>query len=151
MAAIPASAVAGVESAGPAEEESMLRPMAGASRHLLLLVGLAALASACSTFQTPGSSELTDELQRAGMPAEAAVVAMEDTGESIDGYYIVRLAVEVRPADRQPYQATIQRLVISGIQAFQYQPGKIIAVHYDPRDPSRVAVDPAPVAAASGR
>jgi hypothetical protein len=137
----------------------MQRPMGAVCRQLVLLVGLmglmglAGLASSCSTFQTVGSSEYTGELQKIGVPAQAAVLSIYDTGESINGYNIVRLAVEVRPADRQPYQATVGRLVISCLQAFQYQPGKIIAVRYDPRDPSRVAVDlgAPPVAAGASR
>jgi hypothetical protein len=111
-------------------------------RHLLLLLGLAALASSCGAFQTLGSSQYTRELQMSGVPAQAAVLSMQDTLESINDNPIVRLLVEVRPTDRPPYQATIEHLVITTIQAFQFQPGKIIAVRYDPRNPSRVAVDP---------
>ena len=131
----------------------MERPRGGVCRQLVLLVVLAGLASSCSTFQTVGSSEYTGELQKTGVPAQATVLSIFDTGESINGYNIVRLAVEVRPAEGQPYQATVGRLVISCLQAFQYQPGKIIAVRYDPRDKSRVAVDlgAPPAAAAGGR
>lgn len=119
----------------------MQRPIAGVYRHVLLLLGVAGLASSCGTFQTLGTSQYTSELQQIGVPAQAEVLTIEDTHEAINDNPIVRLVVEVRPADRQPYQATVDRLVVTWLQAFQVQPGKIIAVRYDPRDPSHVGVD----------
>jgi hypothetical protein len=117
--------------------------------HLLLLVAPAALAvgaAGCAIIDTDQFSGLAvaKELQIVGIPAEAEILSIADTKRALNDDPIVRLEIEVRPAGQPPFRATIQRFLITYLQVPQFQPGKIIAVRYDPRDPSRAAIDLGP-------
>ncbi len=113
---------------------------------LAALVALAVLAAGCSIFDT-GMSEARD-LQRAGLPAQAEILSIGETGLTVNGNPVITLGVEVRPADRPAYQATIKRLLVSRLEIPQFQPGKVIPVRFDPQDPSRVSFDLGPPKAA---
>ncbi|HEX3531950.1 MAG TPA: hypothetical protein VH988_33240 [Thermoanaerobaculia bacterium] len=65
------------------------------------------------------------------------------TNEDPEGYFI-GLSVRVHPADRPAYEATIERTGISPLDIPRFQPGLVIPVRFDPKDPSRVTVDRAP-------
>ena len=112
------------------------RVRAGLLGLLALLLGAAA---GCSMFDTGGGEER--ELQRVGVAAQAEILAIGETGLTVNDDPVVSLEVEVRPADRPPYRATIKRTLISRLAIPQFQPGKIIPVRFDPRDPSQVAYD----------
>jgi len=113
---------------------------------LPLLLALSALALGCSMFDT-GMSEAKD-LQRTGVAAQAEILAIGETGLTVNDNPVITLDVEVRPADRPPYRGTIKRLLISRLEVPQFQPGRIIPVRFDPRDPSRVSFDLGPPKAA---
>jgi serine protease Do len=117
-----------------------------ASAVLALLLPLAGLALGCSLFDT-GMSEAKD-LQRVGLPAQAEILAIGETGLTVNGNPVITLDVEVRPADRPPYQATIKRLLVSRLEVPQFQPGRVIPVRFDPKAPSRVSFDLGPPKAA---
>ncbi|HYL04838.1 MAG TPA: PDZ domain-containing protein [Thermoanaerobaculia bacterium] len=110
------------------------------------LLPLAALAAGCSIFDT-GMSEAKD-LQRVGLPAQAEIASIGETGLTVNDNPVITLDVEVRPADRPPYRATIKRLLVSRLEIPQFQPGKVIPVRFDPKDPSRVSFDLGPPKAA---
>jgi hypothetical protein len=114
---------------------------------LVLLVLLSGLALGCSMFDT-GMSEAKD-LQRVGVSAQAEILSIGETGLTVNGNPVITLDVEVRPADRAPYHATIKRLLVSRLEVPQFQPGRVIPVRFDPRDPSRVSFDLGPPRAAS--
>jgi hypothetical protein len=82
-----------------------------------------------------------------GVAAQAEILEhWENTRRSNDdpeGYFI-GLSVRVHPADRPAYAATIERTGISPLDIPQFQPGSVIPVRFDPKDPSRVMVDRAP-------
>ena len=122
----------------------------GKRTHGLLLpwlVLLAGLAQGCSMFDT-GMSEAKD-LQRVGVAAQAEILSIGETGLTVNGNPVITLDVEVRPADRPPYRATIKRLLVSRLEVPQFQPGRGIPVRFDPREPSRVSFDLGPPRAAS--
>jgi hypothetical protein len=109
---------------------------------LLLLLLLLGAALGCSLFDTGSGEER--ELQRVGVPAQAEILSIGETGLTVNDDPVITVGVEVRPADRAPYQATIKRILISRLEVPQFQPGKIIPVRFDPRDPSQVAFDIGP-------
>jgi hypothetical protein len=125
---------------------STKRALSPASAVLALLLSLAGLALGCSMFDT-GMSEAKD-LQRVGLPAQAEILAIGETGLTVNDNPVITLDVEVRPADRPPYQATIKRLLVSRLEVPQFQPGRVIPVRFDPKDPSRVSFDLGPPKAA---
>jgi PDZ domain-containing protein len=128
----------------------LLRPIPPLRPLLLLLpllVLLSGLALGCSMFDT-GMSEAKD-LQRVGVSAQAEILSIGETGLTVNGNPVITLDVEVRPADRPPYRATIKRLLVSRLEVPQFQPGRVIPVRFDPRDPSRVSFDLGPPRAAS--
>lgn len=90
------------------------------------------------------------ELLESGTPAEATIVALEETGITINRIYpVVKLKLEVRPPGGQPYQAELQTM-IDRLDIPQVQPGKVVPVVYDPADPSKVALGRGAQAAAGG-
>jgi hypothetical protein len=94
-----------------------------------------------------GMSEAND-LQRVGVPAQAQILSIGETGLTVNDNPVITLDVEVRPADRPPYRGTIKRLLVSRLEVPQFQPGRVIPVRFDPRDPSRVSFDLGPPKAA---
>lgn len=80
------------------------------------------------------------KLQRTGLPAEATILAIRETGWTVNTIYpVVRLKLEVRPPGGRPYEAEV-RTIIGRLDVPQLQPGATVAVKYDPRKPSRVAL-----------
>jgi hypothetical protein len=124
-----------------------MRPT-GSAAALSFLLALVTMATGCVDTDRWTGLDLAKDLQSYGVPAEAEILSIADTMNMLNDDPIIRLEVLVRPADRAPFRATIQRLVITNLQIPQYQPGKAIAVRFDPRDPSRVSIDlgPPPVA-----
>jgi hypothetical protein len=108
---------------------------------LPVLVALAGLAAGCSLIDAMDGYGEAKELQSVGVAAQAKILSIADTGITVNEDPVIRLAVEVRPADGPPYQATIKRLLVSRLEVAQYQPGTVIGVRYDPKDPSRVSID----------
>ena len=123
------------------------RPLRPLPLHLPLLVLLSGLALGCSMFDT-GMSEAKD-LQRVGVSAQAEILSIGETGLTVNDNPVITLDVEVRPVDRPSYRATIKRLLVSRLEVPQFQPGRVIPVRFDPRDPSRVSFDLGPPRAAS--
>lgn len=125
---------------------STRRPLLLVRLLLALLLPLIALAAGCAMFDT-GMSEAKD-LQRVGVPAQAEILSIRESGLTINHDPVITLDVEVRPTDRPPYKATIKRLLVSRLEIPQFQPGNVIPVRFDPKDPSRVSFDLGPPKAA---
>ncbi len=125
---------------------SMKRCFSPAGVALALLMPVVGMALGCAMFDT-GMSEAKD-LQRVGTPALAEIQTIGETGLTVNDDPVITLDVEVRPADRPPYRATIKRLLVSRLEIPQFQPGNVIPVRFDPKDPSRVSFDLGPPKAA---
>jgi len=69
------------------------------------------------------------------------VLSLWDTGITLNQDPVIGLKVEVRPADRPPYEATIEKTLVSRLDTTRFQPGRVIPVRFDPQNPARVAVD----------
>lgn len=96
---------------------------------------LALLASGCVSFGLAMPENLKDH----GVTAEATILDIWDTGWTVNGNPAIGMHVEVKPESGAPFRATIQRCVVSRIAV--PRPGDVIAVRYDPADPSVVVVD----------
>lgn len=108
-------------------------------RAALLLA--AVLAAGCAIVDRVSGVSETRALQKTGVAAEATVQRLWDTGITVNQDPVIGLEVEVRPADGQPWRATIPKSLISRLDIPRFQPGQVIRVRYDPHDSSRVALD----------
>lgn len=116
------------------------------SRNLVLLVALAWTAG-CVTGaidRATGESQAR-ALRQTGLPAPATILRIWDTGITLNDDPVIGMEVEVRPEEGDPFRAIIPKSRISRIAIPQFQPGKEIAVRYDPQDRSQVALDDPPV------
>lgn len=90
------------------------------------------------------------KLQRTGLPAEATILEVRETGWTVNNIYpVVKLKLEVRPPGAQPYHAELQTL-IGRLDIPQVQPGAVVAVVYDPKHPRNVALADAAAVAGAG-
>jgi hypothetical protein len=80
------------------------------------------------------------ELDKIGVPAEAKVLEIWETGARLNKNPVVGLLIEVYPKDRVPYQAKTKG-VISILSIPRIQPGSMVNVRYDPANPDLVALD----------
>ncbi len=76
-----------------------------------------------------------------GLPAEAAVLKVWDTGTTINDDPQLGLLLDVRPSGEPPFQAE-SKSVISRLLVAEVRPGAVVQVRYDPRT-HNVAVAPA--------
>jgi len=80
------------------------------------------------------------ELLQKGQPAQARILAVEDTGMTVNEINpMIKLLLEVHPGEGEPYQVET-RLLINRTQIPQFQPGMTIPVMIDPEDREQVAV-----------
>ena len=75
-----------------------------------------------------------------GVPAQATILKMWDTGTTVNDNPLVGLLLEVRPQDRPAYQVQTQSLV-SRLKIPLVQTGATVPVKFDPSDPAKVALD----------
>jgi hypothetical protein len=81
----------------------------------------------------------TRELLMTGVPAQARILQLGETGMYVNNQPAVDILMEVQPHDRPPYQVQT-RMVVSMIRLASIQPGNIVPVKYDPNDPTKVAI-----------
>jgi PDZ domain len=84
---------------------------------------------------------MSQELRQNGVSAPARILEIWDTGWTINGSPVIGMKVRVQPSDRPAFEATIKKTTISRIATPQFQPGNVIPVRFDPKDPTVVAVD----------
>jgi metallo-beta-lactamase class B len=103
------------------------------------------VALACATLAGCGivahftGEDVNDKVRASGLPAEATVLAVSETGMWVNDNPIVALDLEVRAPGRAPWKARAKQLV-SVVALPSVQPGTVLEVMYDPADPTRVAV-----------
>ena len=107
----------------------------------LALFSLLILSAACGLVDQMSGVSLAKELETRGIAAPAEILRLWDTGITVNKDPVIGLEVEVRPPDRPPYKATIEKSLISRLDIPQFQPGKVIQVRFDPQAPERVAID----------
>lgn len=79
------------------------------------------------------------ELLRIGVPAEATIVSLADTGARVNLQPMVRIGLLVEPADRPPYPVTREVLLPLNASA-QAGVGQRVRVLVHPHQPERVVV-----------
>ena len=86
-----------------------------------------------------GKINQSNKLLTTGVPAQARVMQLADTGVRLNDNPQVKLVLEVHPMGQSPYQVEVSSF-ISMIKLAQVQPGQMVNVRYDPADPSKVAL-----------
>ena len=86
-----------------------------------------------------GKINQSNKLLTTGVPAQARVLQLADTGVRLNDNPQVKLVLEVQPLGQPAYQVEIASFV-SMLKLAQIQPGNTVNVRYDPADPSKVAL-----------
>jgi hypothetical protein len=107
----------------------------------LFLAAVLALTTGCALIDHLTEVSETRALQQSGVAAEARIVAIWDTGISVDYNPVIGMQVEVRPKKGEPWRAIIRKSLISRLDVPYFQPGQIVRVRFDPHDHSRVGLD----------
>jgi hypothetical protein len=87
-----------------------------------------------------GGDKATQKLLQTGMPAQARIVQVQQTGMTINDNPVVNILLEVYPQNGQPPFQAWSKKMVSLFQISQYQVGAFIPVRFDPSDPSKVAI-----------
>ena len=75
-----------------------------------------------------------------GVPAEAEILAVEETGITVQGNYPVgRFRFLVYPPEDEPYEATA-KCTLNRFEIPAYQPGSTVHVLIDPKDHRKVTL-----------
>ena len=85
----------------------------------------------------------TSKLLEDGVAGAGKIIEVIDTGDRLNKDPIVRVRLAVRGVDRKEFSADV-RTVASAVRLQTLRPGAEVAVRYDPKDPSRVAIDDRP-------
>ncbi len=107
----------------------------------LLLAAASLLLTACSAIigrysgRTEACAIIAD-----GVPASARVRELVDTGISINDDPVVEFVLDVDRGDGRVHTAHARALV-SRLDVPAVQPGRVFAIHYDPEQPGRAAID----------
>ena len=88
--------------------------------------------------KTAGLSQ-AKELHAIGIPAEAKILDIEDTHWTVNDDPVCAFLLEIHRGE-ETYQART-KIVISRVKVPQFQPGAIVPVRIDPKDPQRVSLD----------
>jgi hypothetical protein len=125
----------------------------GLARARAAVIALAVAAAATVLFATPGcaiADRFTGEreakqIRAVGVPADATIVKIWDTGVTVNNDPVVGFLLEVHPdgPGQAPFQAKTKALV-SRLAVPRVQPGAHLRVSFDPKDTTRVAVDRIP-------
>lgn len=111
------------------------------TRYSLMVSGALAVASTLLLVGAPIVSAIHNRVILAkGLPAQATILKVSDTGTTINNDPVVRLLLEVQPPDQPTFQAETERL-ISRLQIPQIQPGAVVQVKYDPTNQAVALVD----------
>jgi hypothetical protein len=107
---------------------------------LLLSCLLIAPLSGCAGILAHYTGEDTaSEVRAIGLPAQATILRIWETGVRVNDNPVVGFLLEVRAEGREPWQAETRALV-SILDIPQIQPGAVLEVLYDPDHPERVAI-----------
>ena len=74
------------------------------------------------------------------LPAKGTVLKIWETGMRVNDNPVVGFLLEIHAEGMAPYEAQTKAL-ISILRIPQIQPGKVLPVKFDPKDPSRVVLD----------
>lgn len=108
---------------------------------LCVVVGLALVLAGCAIRDRFTGEATAREIRAVGLPADAVVVEIWDTGVTVNNDPVVGFVLDVTPADGRPAFQAKTRALVSRLAVPRVQPGARLRVMFDPKDPSRVALD----------
>lgn len=108
---------------------------------LSIALGLALALPACGIKDHFTGESTAKKIRAVGLPAPAVVVQIWDTGVTVNDDPVVGFLLAVQPAGAPAFEARTKALV-SRLDVPRVQPGALLRVMYDPKDTSRVAIDP---------
>lgn len=79
-------------------------------------------------------------IMKSGLPAQATIQQVWQTGTYVNNNPQIGMQLEVRPPMGVPYMAQL-KAVIPLVNIPQFQPGAVVPVKIHPTDPSKVALD----------
>lgn len=110
------------------------------SRTLALATALL-LAGGCAMIDRMSGVAEAKKLQESGVAADARILAIWDTGITVNEDPVIAMRVEVSRPDGSVYDAVIPKTLISRLDVPRFQPGGTVPVRIDPQDPLHMAVD----------
>jgi hypothetical protein len=100
----------------------------------------ATLRDGLATFSDAAAqAQLAQHLAVNGIPGQATITTIRDTGTTINDNPLVELGLNVTLEGRAPYDVT-HRQVISRLFVANFQPGTTVPVKVDPADQNAVLV-----------
>ncbi len=115
------------------------RTAAGATMAGGLVWLVTMMTAGCSIADHFTGENESKQVRAVGVPAEATVVQIWDTGVTVNEDPVVGFLLEVHPDGAAPFQAKTKAR-ISRLAIPRVQPGARLRVLYDPKDESRVAL-----------
>lgn len=106
---------------------------------LALVLSCASLVTGCAAINRMTGTAQARELAVRGEPARARILAIWDTGMTLNDDPVVGMRLRVEPATGEPFEAETKG-VVPRLQVCQVQPGNEVAVRCDPADPARVSL-----------
>ncbi len=112
------------------------------TRLLWAAASLSVALSGCAIRDRFTGEATAREIRAIGLPAEATVVQIWDTGVTVNNDPVVGFLLDVKPADGRPTFQAKTRALVSRLAVPRVQPGATLQVVFDPKDTTRVAVIP---------
>lgn len=109
----------------------------------ILAVAIYMLSDVGSYFK--GSSD-RERILKEGKSAKAKIIKLDESGEAVvtvNDQPFVDLTLEIYDGDKKPYQAKIQT-ILSRLAIPQFQPGNMLRVKIDKKNPQNVVIDTRP-------
>jgi len=106
-----------------------------------VFLAIAILASACGTIDRLTGVKVACDLRASGVAARAEILAVWETGISLNHEPVIGLRVRVMPPDGADFEAEIPKALIGQLQIPQFQPGKIVPVVYARNDATKIGLD----------
>lgn len=112
-------------------------------RNATLAVALFVTSICCacaSMIDSYTGEDVAREVRGKGLPAKGRVLKIWETGVRVNDNPVVGFLLEIHAKEMAPYEAETKAL-ISILWIPQIQPGAVLPVRYDPKDPTRIALD----------
>ena len=108
---------------------------------LLLALIASSMCFACASMIDSFTGEnIAREIRENGLPAKGTVLKIWETGIRVNDSPVVGFLLEIHAEGMTPYEAETKAL-ISILWIPQIQPGAVLPIKFDPKDPSRIALD----------
>jgi len=110
-------------------------------KQLGFILSLGLLLAGCAVADRMSGVSEAKRLQATGMPANARILEIWDTGITVNDDPVIGMRVEIARPDGTTYAAAIPKSLISRLDVPRFQPGATMPVRIDPDHPDLVALD----------